>query len=329
MKKLFLLILASSMIFCSCKEILDMLPADSITQDEVQGLQKTKYKSEAEIIKDLDTVYVSLGEYIKYQNEIEKLYLVDQNFDVITPGNTLIEKAWTAAYDAIKKANYVIRSLETDFILDGQVYEKYYSSCYGLIGFIYKNLFEHWGNVPIIEPYFSETDMIPTASEDEVWNYSNKALGGNLYMLEGYDFSDSKRISFPAVLLALSELEGYRDFNRGYDFCRQFSDRYQADMESVFELETPEGNIIIYTPTHAYYYRCEYTYAMGNWDELGVRDFNTLLRRWNSSDYGYWLMLKRNKKLSEITGCPEHMNYFPVPQKAMNSNPNLLQNPGY
>jgi hypothetical protein len=103
MKKLFLFLLASSMVFCSCQNILDVLPDSSIQQDENPEFPVTRYKSEADLINALDSVYISLGEYIKYQSEIEKLYLVDKNFDAITPSNATIEKAWTAAYDAIKK----------------------------------------------------------------------------------------------------------------------------------------------------------------------------------------------------------------------------------
>ena len=329
MKKLILLFLASSLVFCSCQNILDVLPNSSIQQDENPELPVTRYKSEADLINALDSVYISLGEYIKYQSEIEKLYLVDKNFDAITPSNATIEKAWTAAYDAIKKNNHIIRSLDYGADVDIYVWDKYMTLSYGILGFIYKNIYEHWGNAPIIAPHDSELALPLTANENEVWNFANQSLECYLHIIENFGSSDSRTISHAALLLALSEISGYQDFNRGYDYSRQFTDRYQADIENIFELKTDEGSIQIYTSTHAYYFRCEYTYAMGNWDELGIRDFNTLLKRWDSSDYGYWSMLKRNKKLSEITGCPEHMNYFPVPQKALNSNPNLLQNPGY
>ena len=104
---------------------------------------------------------------------------------------------------------------------------------------------------------------------------------------------------------------------------------YQTDKDVIFEIKSASGNIPIYTSAHAYYLRCEYTYALGKWDELGIRDFNTLLKRWDSSSYGYWSMLKRNKRLTEMTGCPEYMNYLPIPQKVLNSNVNIIQNPGY
>ena len=333
MKKLILLFLASSLVFCSCDEFLDEIIGEVLQPDSglVEGeLDVNDFKSEAEIIEAIDSIYISLGEYIEWQNEIEKIYLIDKNFDAITPSNPIIEKAWTAAYSAIEKANRYIRSLERyPESIDYDNVEKYLGICNGLVGFTYKNLLEHWGNIPLITPYTSEMEMPYTANEDEVWHYTNESLERSLYIMERFEFSDSKYISHAALLLATSEARGYRDCNMGYDLCRKYSELYQTDKEIVFELKATNDNILIYTSAHAYYLRCEYTFLMGNWDELGVRDFNTVLKRWDSSRYGYWSMLKRNKKLSEITGCPEYMQYLPIPQKALNENANLMQNPGY
>ena len=64
-------------------------------------------------------------------------------------------------------------------------------------------------------------------------------------------------------------------------------------------------------------------------EESGITDFNELLKKWNPESYGYWSMLKRNKRFTEQVGCPEYMQNLPVPQNILNNNPGVMQNPGY
>ncbi|MBR5499156.1 MAG: RagB/SusD family nutrient uptake outer membrane protein [Bacteroidales bacterium] len=345
MKKLVLLLLACCTAFSSCDELLNEI-IDNITQDEVNNEENVeneddenpdpsieerpidKFKSEHEVTAAISSIYVSLCEYIENQNELEKLYLIDKNFAAITPKNTTNAKAWNAAYSTIVKANYCIRSLENSSeLLEQEVIEKYIGITYALIGFTYKNMCEHWGNIPIITPYSSETEMLPTANEEEVRMYTNEALERSLNILEGYEISDSRYISHASTLLAAAEVKANHDYNQAYEFSKRFSELYQEDL--VFELEATSGKIVIYTAKHAELFRGEFAYHLGRWEEEGITDIIILLDKWDPSSYGYWAMLKRNKKLSEVTGCPEHMQHLPIPQYELDRNYNIIQNPGY
>ena len=343
MKKLFLLLLACSFAFCSCEDLLGNLLGnknegeENIENENTENgeensaiqLPVTEFTSETDMEIAVNAIYASLYEYIRLQTAIEKAIIIDKDFGSVTSTNAMYEQAWQAAYKTINQGNLCIRSLEKAFESFGQeMVEKYLTKCTALMGFTYKNLFEHWGNVPIITPESPNEAMLMTAHEDEVMQYAIEMLDRAHSIFEQVNHTESAYISYEAILLALAEVHGYRDPNKGLEFCKRFTDM-SSKQEIVFELAGPSGNIVIYTADHANLYNSEYSYIVGRMEESGITDFNELLNKWNPESHGYWSMLKRNRKLTELLGCPEYMQYLPIPKNILENNPGLMQNPGY
>lgn len=347
MKKLILLLLACSFAFCSCEDLLSNLLGDKIELEEnvdngdgsgvtdnggdnsAAELSVTEFKSEQEMETAVKDIYASLYEYMRLQKAIEKSIIVDKDFGSVTSTNPDYEQTWNAAYKTIDKGNLYIRSLERAFeSYDQQIVEKYLASCHILVGFTYKNLFEHWGNVPIITSETPIDAMLMTSPEDEVLQYAIELLERSHFVFEQGNHSESSYISYEASLLASAEVYGYRDYNKGLEFSKRVVEQ-NSEKEIIYELTGHSDNIVIYTSGHAELYCSEFSYILGRMEESGITDFNELLKKWNPESYGYWSMLKRNKRFTEQVGCPEYMQNLPVPQNILNNNPGVMQNPGY
>lgn len=44
---------------------------------------------------------------------------------------------------------------------------------------------------------------------------------------------------------------------------------------------------------------------------------------------GYWLMLKRTGNAMSVSGCQDYELLMPIPERELDVNPTLVQNPGY
>ena len=341
MKKLTLLLLVSSIAFCSCEDFVSNLLGDKIELevDVEQGengegnstaeLPVIEFKSEQEIEAAVKDIQVSLYEYMRLQKAIDKSIIVDKDFESVTSTNPLYEEAWNAAYETITRGNLCTRSLERAFeSFDQQIIEKYLANCSLVIGFTYKNLFEHWGNVPVITQEASPDAMLMTAHEDEVMAYAIEMLERSRNIFEQDNHHPENTLQLEASLLASAEICGCRDINRSLNFCMKATE-LNPDKETVYEVSGSSGNIIIYTTQHAKLYFSEFTYILGRLSESEIADLNELISRWSLETYGYWSMLKRNKKFTEQVGCPQYMQYLPVPQSILEQNPGVMQNPGY
>lgn len=344
MKKLIILLISIS-VFSSCEDILGNFLDDKVelevnvdiendaTDDGEENpespLPVTEFKSEEDMKEAVNDIYVSLYDYINIQKDIEKSIIIAKDFDSVTSTNSIYEQGWNAAYETIGKGNLCIRSLERAAESFGQqTVEKYLAETFALMGFIYKNLFEHWGNVPIIAPATPLEGMLITSHEYEVMNYAIEMLETARSIFEQGDNTASTDILLKTVYLALAETCGYYDYNKGLECCMKIAELI-SDKEIVFELAGPSGNIVIYTADNAKLYQSELSFILGRLPESGINDLRELLDKWSPLSYGYWSMLKRTKLFTETLGCQEYMQYLPIPLKILESNPEVMQNPGY
>ena len=330
MKKLIIALLSCCFAFSSCDLIevvvdeikdltnneLNLPPASSIEQ----------FQSEEDIINMFDAANKLLCTYILKQAEIEKIFFVTKDFDSITPENSDIAELWANGYRLINIANTCLNSLEASNFLNEEALMKYRAHFNAILGFTYKNMFEHWGAVPIITQGYIVAEDIYRPEERELLEFiwERLILSSDILMDEKPEVN---YLSYPSILLALSEIK-HSDYSASLECCRKFKETTNTG-EQVFCLCDENGvNHTIYTRKHATLLELEYSYLIGNHNG-GLNSVEDIISRWDQNSYGYWAMLKRLGKLAEVVGCPEYMTNFPIPQNELMVCPNLAQNPGY
>ena len=349
MKNTFLLLIACCLTFASCEDLGDIINGiengentENTDNNENDGnndgdestdvpadLPTFAYTSEDDIKASVDLAYDALRKYIDYQKIVENTIIIEKNFESITPNDANIDKMWKSGYEAIAVANKCIRSLEKSIEIFGQeVVDKYLGTCNAVIGFIYKDMVEHWGNIPIITPESSVSEFHPTAMENEVRAYCAERLELGRKLLEVQNTFINDQMTVQTTMLALAEAK-YYDYHIGREMCRIVLDMENTE-EIIYTVTGFESHnkIIIYTKKYAELLLAEYSYYLGLVNEAGG-DLPQIISRWDSNSYGYWSMLKRTNRLVQSIGCPEYMKYLPIPASELANNPNLMQNPGY
>ncbi|MBO5979614.1 MAG: hypothetical protein J6Q12_04185 [Bacteroidales bacterium] len=332
MKKPVLALLSCCFAFSSCDlievvvdELKDLTNNELVTEPQVSV--DGQFTSEADVINALDTASNSLSEYIIKQMEVEKI-LFNKDFNSITPDNPDIADLWAKGYRTINIAINSVNSLQTSGeFLDEEAQRKYEAKFNAISGFIYKNMFEHWGSVPIITSSHTVPEEVYRPEESEILEHIYAQLKSSADILMMEEHYDNSSLSYPSILLALSEIKHW-DYNVGLEYSRRFKETTDIGNPVFFVRDENGVNYTIYTRKHADLLEMEYTYLLGMHNDE-INSIEDIVRRWDSTSYGYWAMLKRLGRTAEVIGCPEYMELLPVPENELYLVPNLVQNPGY
>ena len=350
MKKLIILLFVGCFAFCSCEEIMNTI-LDGMNKEEdienidenngnkdedsenEEGLEEEQpieiFKSEQDMEAAINHIHIYLYNYIKLQSEIEKSIIINKDFRSVTPINSLYEEAWHAGFDVIEICNKCIRSLQGVYdTFEPNIVDKYLGKCFILAGFTYKNLFEHWGGVPIITPETTPDETWNSRNVEEVIAYTAEMLTRGCELINQDNPAGSAFISYEAGLLALSETYGYLEHHRGLESSKRVAG-LNSGRKIIFELDGPDKDFIVYTSDHAELFISEFSYNLGLMQESGISSIDDLVNRWDPASYGYWSMLKRTKQFAKIIGCETHMEYLPIPKSIVEDNQCIMQNPGY
>ena len=330
MKKTIILLFSCIAFLCSC-DILDGLinkGDNNPSEDADKELVTYEFKSESDINDAIHLIYASMAAYIEKQASIEKTVLIDRDFQSVTETNTTIEKMWTTGFTTVDLANTCIRSLYAASAQFGhQVIDRYLGICFALKGFIYKNMFEHWGALPILD--IDNTIDEKLFRTDDVIKYVRNTLEyAAEYIYQDNDY-DADKISYQAVLLSLAEISSYYTPEEGMYYCKKLIDGFYGNKDIIFKVTGPETGkeIVIYTKGHGQQMMKEYGYIIGRFDIAD--NWSEITDSWTADRYGYWAFLRRNKIFAETVGCQEYRQLLPLPLSQLCYNELLYQNPGY
>ena len=298
--------------------------------EQIVSPESLIFKTEADVKLAVSSVYLKLSDYIEAQRAVERVMLIDKEFMKITPRDSKIGRMWSAGYTAINQGNYCLKHLEiASEILGPEIVERYIGIVSALIGFTYKNMFEHWGGIPILYSDTTPDEHLPRASAEEMMHYITERLDLGLHILEREGYVNSDTISPQALLLASAEVKGYSDPVMAYTCIDKLT--HMGDVKDViFHVLRSESQEIIniYTKEHVELLMSEFAYVTGRHNEAKY-DLDNLIANWRNDNYGYWSMLKRLGRFPEIVGCPEYMQNLPIPLSELEFNPNIYQNPGW
>ena len=300
-----------------------------VENEENRELPILEFQSEEEVMSTIKEIYAGMSSYLEAQKAVETMLLIDKNFEMINSRNNEIEKMWKTGYYTINLGNTCWRSLEKNpDALGWETTQKYIGMCSAVIGFLYKNMVDHWGTVPFLHLDSTLEDRLPRPSEEEMMICISERLEIAYYTLEQGGFISVDLLSPQAMLIANAETKANTP-EAALSFLEKFWHINGAE-DIIFTSICPDSQeqIIIYTTEYAEMLRSELLYKMGRIAEAKY-DYNELINIWGNSNYGYWALLKRLGRFTEIVGCPEYMQYLPIPYSEMERNENMLQNPGY
>ena len=291
---------------CSRSEELNIEPGTDITYDDY-------FNSESAVIMVLDGVYGGLASFIVNKNAIES-ELLSGNFNNLTPFSQNILDLWTAGYAALARANLIIEKV------DSELYPQHIAHAKNLRAFIGYQLATLWGNVPFYTSTQSVGDSsLAPMSRDEILTIASEDIGSVWdveYTIGGYDGHSGIYLTEKGAQILYSEIQ--LAIKNIPELSYLLNDEFQRN--ALFSIYQQGAEPIpVYT---------------SNYCSLLVKESahkEDVLNNWKNSGqiYGYWQALVRMGKAQEVTGCKDYQTLFPIPQRELESNNKLSQNPGY
>lgn len=288
----------------------------------------------------VSAAYSYLRDYMLYHHYIEYNALNNDRAE-LTPNSEMISNAFANGYKVVRLTNTVLKSLGSGGDIDWALACIAHFRC--VRAFVYYNMVTLWGDIP----YWTENDdpdatlrMSRTNAYDLI-NAEITSLNKISFNNEILDFGNSAFDSITAKLLLtemylyindtqkakaiLSEIDkagnnSINTFNISLDNYTSSNDRYFNSYKGL--ICTNSGSTLdIYTTKSQELYSSEANRQLTELPALWRADYTT--------QYGYWAMLNRIGKTTEIIGCSKEETLMPIPGMEILSNPNISQNPGY
>lgn len=289
------------------KEILDMVPKDSISADPL-------FTSEQHIKIALDGLYYHSRSFINSLSDIDLTRLNNENFSDINAGSGLVNNAWSDGYSICRNALTIEENLmKNKYNFDTN---SYISQSKALRAFVIYNMAMHWGNIPLLTKLnLNQIDYEPIpSSPEEQYKYA-------LNLVNNLDFGKSESFSYyylssNAVNVLKAEL--YLALGNKNEAQKVLKN---VPNENVF-LYPDENNIKDIEIYSAQY--IEYLKEEANGTDNSAKWFTD-----RKEYYGTFAALKRLGKIQTLTGIDTHYNLLPIPRNEILVNHYLIQNPGY
>ncbi len=312
---------------------------DSTTPAQPEPQTSTEavaFSNEANLKSVINSVYLNVALTISYQQTLEAFRL--KKIDAETFGalninaeNTTLLQTWNNAYEAIARANFIIKYLkDADF---GYSTGSYLAEATALRSFAYYQLALLWGNVPLVTEESDPIESIPSTKNEDVLTYAYNQLNGVLDKFNSSnDAAHFNKISAQAlmaeILLTIDRKDDAKALlseikNQAGDdvFHAHFiSENLEKIPVSFVSKLNSTSDFCIYNKTYI-----DFLYKEASGDTEGLAD------TWYSSThlYGIWAAMKRLGVAQEKTGCEGYELLMPIPMTEMIINPCITQNPGY
>lgn len=288
----------------------------------------------------VSAVYIHLRDYMLYHHYIE-YNAINNDRSKLTPSSEMISNAFAKGYKVVRLTNTVLKSLGSGGDFDWALACIAHFRC--VRAFVYYNMVTLWGDIP----YWTENDdsdatqRMSRTNDYVIINEEITSLNKISFNTEILDYGNLAFNSVTAKLLltemylyindtqkakaTLSEIDkagnnSINTFNISLDNYTSSNDRYFNSYKGL--ICTNSGSTLdIYTTASQELYSTEANNQLSELPALWKSD--------STAQYGYWSMLNRIGKTTEIIGCSKDETLMPIPLGEIIHNPNITQNPGY
>lgn len=312
----------SSMVWMECKrvEYLEPEPGGVINPEAF-------YFTEANVRAAVAGIYEATAKFLNKQLEVESfIYSADRmRLGINSPE---IRELWEYGYQAVSRANSLIGGLLE--IPDSYInYHKgqYLTHARTLRGFVLYNMNHLWGGIPLPTEEVDPSLLLFRSEEERVYQF----IVDDLLDVEGFPNNrwDAGKGCVSERVIDMLLAECYLARKQAAPAKLFADDAAKGDEDVIFTLlhrdtsygVTKEIEIPVYSKQKANLYiqeaKEETVGLAASWDESFLHV------------YGYWATLKRLGIAKEKVGCEEYQLLLPIPEHAMMTNPDLVQNVGY
>lgn len=276
--------------------------------------EETFLKTEENAQEVLNAIYISLRDYITYQNQLDAMRLYNDKVQQITSNYGLVSNAWNTGYKTDTYARQFIYILENhEFSFDTKAYV---ATSKALRALILYNMAMEWGRIPVVDGYDSSGAIYVEQSDAEtVYDACLKELSE----VQIPEYKNMGIVYFSQKAVDVLKAEIYLALGKK-DEAKKILNTIPS--EDVFKLSsgtTGEKDIEIYSIDYINYLK-EEANGKDNSAEWFVNRRNT---------YGTFAALRRLNKVQSLTNIDSHFNLLPIPAQEILNNPKLTQNTGY
>lgn len=303
-------------------EYIEITPHDPITSDDY-------YHNEESLKLLISGIYYYAAQYISSQLSVE-LFIFNREVNKLRPESSEIYNLWSLGYKVISQANNVISFLsQVDDSELNYSKEQYITHATVLRDFVFYNMNHLWGGIPLILEVISVDSQIADMARNTQQEV-NEFLVADLSSLDRFThrtwYPGEYVVSERVINMLLCEcFLALKDNQRAKQYGDSALSGSQDDFFILFYYDTYNPDSKIGIPVYSYNKTWLYVYEANG-------QINGLYNQWENNfhlGYGYWAMLKRLGLAQEKTQCQEYELLLPIPQAVLNSQPNIVQNPGY
>lgn len=303
---------------CEKVDTPEVTPPDVITEETI-------FNNEANVKAAVLGMYHYAAVFAGYQFQIEQKILTGESSS-ITPASDDVANLWEAGYSCMSTTSWLIDLFrkECNDRIDWQ--QKYLPHLKVIRSYIYYNMAMLWGDIPLVteENLEAAKTGLPRTAKATVYS---KALDDiKIAKDEIRDFDNLGINVFSPISANLLASELYLTIG---------STQNAANAAGL--AGTPTTPIIL---SLVDYVDALTSNAWGIYVKehpaLLLAEANgtsqTLVEDWQKSEFaefGYWAMLKRIGKATDVVGCYDWQLLLPIPQREIILNNKLTQNPGY
>lgn len=284
-------------------------------QDPVVIIPDNYWNSEKDILAMMSSMYLRYAQFMRWEKYMEDIALNEKTnpWDRITPTNDNIAQAWTAGYSTIYIANQLIDNLEK---FPGELSDRrgYLAQAYCMRAIVHYMMAQLWGDIPyVVSVPTDDSNMnVPQSRYDIIVKDCYECLGKYYWMLHAFDEGNNFFSPYNTQPL-MNEMALY------------LSDANFALLPSTNEMIVPamdgEAEYIVIDNVYNQLLTYEMTSQISN-AELAVTWKNAMPR------YGAWAATKRLGAAKLLSGMSPVL-LFPIPEREIQMNPYMKQNPGY
>lgn len=276
--------------------------------------EETFLKTEENAQEVLNAIYISLRDYITYQNQLDAMRLYNDKVQQITSNYGLVSNAWNTGYKTDTYARQFIYILENhEFSFDTKAYV---ATSKALRALILYNMAMEWGRIPVVDGYDPSGAIYAEQSDAEtVYDACLKELSE----VQIPEYKNMEIVYFRQKAVDVLKAEIYLALGKK-DEAKKILNTIPS--EDVFKLSsgtTGEKDIEIYSTDYINYLKKEAN-GKDNSAEWFVNRRNT---------YGTFAALRRLNKVQSLTNIDSHFNLLPIPAQEILNDPKLTQNTGY
>lgn len=280
-------------------------------------------------------LYHYFRRYMICQHIIEYKALTNNRYG-LHESSSLLHTTWTNASSSIRLCNTIL-----DCFAASQRFswtQSLETHVRALRAFIYYQLIVLWGDVP----YLTEDNYtgaisksLPRTSASEILTSEIASIGTLTDSMDDVDLG-AGCMTQDAVYALIAEMNLYMSKS---EVAEAYLDKIDVSSGIIYNI--PVDNMNFDIPE---FYEYKKLIWGDKFDFISIYSSSTIdlyykeiagetsvvLAEWSTQpQYGYWATLSRLGMAQEVTGCEEYEVLMPIPLTEMETNPNLIQNPGY